>query len=543
MKKLFKLKRIKIKHKLLLVTAMAACGFSVFVALNYSVATSNSDRLNNVTKIYFPVLEIADKNIVLLDKVKEALSGAVIFGEEELIDEANKLSIATKQNFSLIKKIDPSINKSIDSLSRLFDSYFSMARDLTSKIMEGTIDMKDAQATTTKMAVALGQYNKNLLEFRKNRYNKFNLIIEESKAASAELVKIGLIVGGIIITIISGILLIVSTHISNNLAKIISSLSELVKGEADLTQRLDENSNDEIGQVVSGFNKFLDKLQALILDVVLATEQLGANSGQLSMVTEITATGVATQKKETEQLVSAMDKMISSLEEVASNLSEANSAASNADLEAVSGQQELDKTITVIQNLENQIQTASEVISDLRGRSDAIGGILDVIRGIAEQTNLLALNAAIEAARAGESGRGFAVVADEVRTLAGRTQDSTTEIQEMIESLQKGSASAVEVMDESRDQAKTSVACVNQASRSLDSITNAVNIIHSMSQEISTASQEQNSFANEMNQSIIKINATAEQTSSSAQITTSTSTELSELANNLIRVVGTFKVK
>ncbi len=533
------LKDLSVRYKLFLVAVVTGGGFLLFIGLNYIVAHDNSKRLDRVGKIYFPILEVTDRNIVALDRIKESFTSAVISGEMDLVDEATEQAALIKKDLEYIKEIDPGMEGDIGSLSKLFEDYFNIARKVTTGMLEGSTGGLE----TAAMAVALKKYNRSLKEFRESRYKEFNKELESAKSASNQLVFIGLIVGGVIVALISVSLFIVSTLISDNLNKIILSLKELARGEGDLTQRLETNTRDETGQVVYGFNAFLDKLHILIRDVVGATEQLGANAGQLSMVTESTAESVNTQKTETGQLMTAMSEMTATVEAVAKNSSEATAAASNADSETLAGQKILNETVAVIKTLERQIHAASSVISDLRDRSDDIGGVLDVIRGIAEQTNLLALNAAIEAARAGENGRGFAVVADEVRTLAGRTQASTAEIQDMIEALQKGSVSAVQVMDKSSEQARESVECINKVSSSLNNITESVSIIHSMSEDILTATKEQSSVAGEMNGSIVNISKIAEHTSMSAQITTSASSELNDLANQLINLVGAFKVK
>ncbi len=537
------LRDLSVRYKLFLVAVVAGGGFGLFVLLNYLVAHDNALRLDRVGKVYFPVLELADRNLVDLDKIKELLTSAVISGEPELLEKADAKAAGTRKRFQSIARLDQAMAAEVQAMLALFDDYYAKAGGFTRGMLDGSIDMTSMQSATAAMAAALEKYAKRLRAFRENRYAEFNGELETSKSASDRLVIIGLLIGAVIVSLVSLSLYVVSTLISSNLTRIVASLHELARGRGDLTRRLQTNTHDETGQVVFGFNEFLDKLHGLIKDVVLATEQLGANAAQLSMVTETTEDGVNRQKIETEQLMTAMTEMVATVNEVARNAAEAAAAASEANTETTAGLQVLEEAVSVIRQLESRIESASGVINDLRQRSDDIGGVLDVICGIAEQTNLLALNAAIEAARAGEQGRGFAVVADEVRTLAGRTQASTAEIQAMIESLQQGAGAAVEVMEQSNLQARDSVTCIGRVSESLATIADSVGRIHGMSEEISTATEEQSAVASEMNENIVNISDISAQTSMSAQITTTTSNELSELANNLVTLVGTFKVK
>jgi len=191
--------------------------------------------------------------------------------------------------------------------------------------------------------------------------------------------------------------------------------------------------------------------------------------------------------------------------------------------------------------LASEVENAADVIDKLRQDSENIGTVLDVIKGIAEQTNLLALNAAIEAARAGEQGRGFAVVADEVRTLASRTQESTQEIQEMIERLQSRSSDAVNVMEQGRSRAEKTVDQAAMAGDSLDAITNSVASINEMNTLIAAASEEQSSVSEEINRNVVNINSLADDSVQGAQQTTSESEALAALAQRLQDLVSQFK--
>ncbi len=335
---------------------------------------------------------------------------------------------------------------------------------------------------------------------------------------------------------------LVSRTITGSLRTVVTAMRDIAEGEGDLTRRLEVKGHDEIAQLSMAFNTFGERIQQVISQISGSTSQLASAAEQMSVITDQTSQGVQRQQSETDQVATAMNEMTATVQEVARSATAAAEAASRADGEATAGKGVVSRTVDAIDNLAGEVEKAAQVIQKLEADSVEIGSVLDVIRGIAEQTNLLALNAAIEAARAGEQGRGFAVVADEVRTLASRTQQSTQEIQTMIERLQGGARDAVQVMDEGRSRAKTSVEQAAQAGSALDSITNAVGEIASMNTQISDAASQQGEVAEEINKNIFNITQIADQTAEGAQQLSSAGGDLARLASDLQGMVGQFKV-
>jgi len=322
----------------------------------------------------------------------------------------------------------------------------------------------------------------------------------------------------------------------------LEAMSNLLGGEGDLARQLDGSSKDEISKLANGFSMFANMVHHIIKEITGCTEQLSRSADRLSIVTEETSRGADRQQHQTDDVVAAVNELAATGQEVVRNTAEAAEAAQNAENASSEGRTVVGKTIDAIDSLAGEVERAGEVINRLEADSEAIGGVLDVIRGIAEQTNLLALNAAIEAARAGEQGRGFAVVADEVRTLASRTQESTSEIQTMIERLQTGAQEAVKVMNKSKKDADATVEQAVQAGASLQAISEAVTVINQMNVQIATAAEEQNMVAENINHSVVNISDITEQTAAGAQQTASASNELNELAGHLSGIVKQFKV-
>ncbi len=314
-----------------------------------------------------------------------------------------------------------------------------------------------------------------------------------------------------------------------------------VEENSDLTLQASCSSKNEIGSMADAFNSMLRKFQKIIYEVTASTEQVASASEEMSAVTAQTREGLSQQQSEVTQVATAMNEMSSTVQEVANNASHAAQTASEMDEESIQGREIVKLAISSIQSLDHNVENATSVIYKLEEDSKGIGSVLDVIRGIAEQTNLLALNAAIEAARAGEQGRGFAVVADEVRVLAQRTQESTADIQSMIESLQGRSRDAVDVMEKGQQMAKDSVDQTIKAGESFDSIATSVSEINDMNMQIASAAEEQTAVAEEINRNITNIKEVADEGATSSQHIAAASEELSGLSNKLQSLVAVFK--
>jgi methyl-accepting chemotaxis protein len=328
--------------------------------------------------------------------------------------------------------------------------------------------------------------------------------------------------------------------ITRPLARVNKMLNIVASG--DLSMKLDETGKDEFAQLSKNCNSLIDNLRNLIESIVNRSAQLAAAAEQTSAVTAQSTSAIEEQRNQLEQAASATTEMSSTSQSVLSSANDALGEIKHADDEAERVKRISAVGRETIEQLAEEVESAAQVINQLQQDSASIGGILDVIRGIAEQTNLLALNAAIEAARAGEQGRGFAVVADEVRTLASRTQESTSEIQTMIEALQMGAGKAVTVMDAGKSKATD---CVNQseeADKALEVITHAVHEAFDRSSQIATAAEEQSVVAHEISENLESIVTIAEETTAGSQQTATSSSEVARLAEELQQSVQEFKI-
>jgi methyl-accepting chemotaxis protein len=332
----------------------------------------------------------------------------------------------------------------------------------------------------------------------------------------------------------------VTRSISRPLGELRSAI-ETAERSRDLGARINIDSSDEIGQVAKAYQAMMDRFRNIIGDVRSTCEHLQGYATQLASTTELTREGVTVQTRETDQVATATTEMTHAIEEVSRNAHQAADAANNANIETEKGNRVLEDAIGAIHSLSERIDAAGQVIRRVETDSAAIGSVLDVIRGIAEQTNLLALNAAIEAARAGEQGRGFAVVADEVRSLAQRTQESTQEIQGMIERLQDGARQAVRSMADGSEEMERTVAQAGRAGESLNAIAQAVALINDMNTQIASATEEQMAVSQEISRNVVNISDVAKSSEHSVGEVEVASRELRTEASKLTALVSEFR--
>ncbi|MDH5516801.1 MAG: methyl-accepting chemotaxis protein [Gammaproteobacteria bacterium] len=374
-------------------------------------------------------------------------------------------------------------------------------------------------------------------ELKQKTTETSNSLQEEAAGASTEIIiwlSIGLIMGVLVA-------FFMARMITFPINAAVHAMEDLAQGEGDLTRRLNEKGQSEIAMMAKGFNRFASKVQALVSQVAGGVENLSNVVSDVSNIVDQTQVGSQQQRQQTEQVATAINEMTATVQEVASNANLAADSAQKADEDAKSGQQIVSDTVASINSLASEIETGASVINKLSGDAVSIGSVLDVIKGVAEQTNLLALNAAIEAARAGEQGRGFAVVADEVRTLASRTQESATEIESMIESLQVQAKAAVEAITLGQEKARMSVEKATSAGVALNEITNSVATISSMNIQIATASEEQSVVAEEINQNVVSISHVADSNAQASDQLAISSHDLADLATELQELVSQFK--
>lgn len=350
----------------------------------------------------------------------------------------------------------------------------------------------------------------------------------------------------IMVFIISGIIVLTLVYLTSRsiivpVERIYQSINKIRRNN-DLTVTIEQIGNDEITIMSKDFNSLIGDFNNLINEVSGALNALNIATENLSESTAATSSGMQDQLHEADMVATAATEMQATIQDISHNTEAAAKKAESTNLSAQQGRSEVESTVAHIRGLSDSLEHASSVVSLLEKDGETIGSVLDVIRAIADQTNLLALNAAIEAARAGEQGRGFAVVADEVRSLAQRTQESTSEIEGIINTLQQRTQEVVSIMHQCRSQGDESASQANRAGELLGAITEDVQTIMEMSTQIAVAIDQQSQVASEVNKNVVSIRDIARNTSGHAANNAQTSEEVSAQARVLFAAIDKFKV-
>lgn len=531
-----------IRLKILIIPLVGILGFAGVLAYNFSVSSASNSRLNEVKEVYYPILEKASASVVALDRITEVLNSAVSAGEKEMVDGAEEYAESVRGHLGEIKRLEPKRKEMVTAIEADFERYFSLARNLSVEMIDGSIVAGQLGARTSEMASRLNDLKAKMEKFRVESHDIFTRNINDTTAEMSNAVKGGLITALVTFAAVVFVSIYITSSITGSLDRIVRSLKDIAQGEGDLTRRIPQNSKDEIGELVYWFNSFVGKLQGIIREVVEVTTPLSGVSHELSQLAQQSEHVSTDQLEATRNAERSISEMFSSLGENASNASNAADAAAAADHETKMGREVVDSTVAAIHVLAQEVERAADTIRQLEADTTSVGNILDVIQGIAGQTNLLALNAAIEAARAGEQGRGFAVVADEVRTLASRTQVSTQEIHSVIEQLRRTARAISEVMEQGQRRARESVEKAAKAGESLATIAGKVETISSMNIQIASATEEQQQTSAFIQRSVEDIRSASEHAADGSRKVAEATQHLTLATTKLSRVTSQFRV-
>ena len=525
--------------------------FILTVLLSLTVVISAATVMVNSLEVASHKGQLTEKEIPMLNKAHE-LKFAVVQVQQWLTDiSATRGLDGLNDGFDVAEEHAQNFYKIIDelilmneghedhyrSLTPVFDVYYAAGKKMAQAYIEGgpaagNAMMAEFDSTSTRMGEEVDDLMVHIAAATESS------LLSQQKLLQQILIYI--MTGSVMVLLGVAILYIIMSRALSHLPEVVEELNRIAAG--DLTSKIDVSREDEIGDLLQGLDSMQKHLLEMISKIGSTTNLLTTTADQASCLMVQASANIKEQQSETEQISAAMMEMSTAVLEVSNGVMGTSRAANGANAETNDGQLVVGKAVEGINFLADHIETTARVIEQVEKDSENINQVLEVIKAIAEQTNLLALNAAIEAARAGEQGRGFAVVADEVRTLASRTQDSTTEINQIIEKLQAGSYKAVQAMSESQERTRSAVEQTNQVGASLKTIAASVSQIDEMSTQIATAAEQQNVVAENMKSNIERINKMAMQNASGAEQTNQAWDDLAGLANDLQNLVGRFRV-
>ena len=529
---------LNLRNKFLLLSSVFALVLIVEIGMIF-LLTNDSARL---MEREIPLLTKSHQIKLAVVQVQQWLTDiSATRGQDGLDDgykEAENSAQLFRQNIKELQVLDADNKTSYTSMLATFENYY-----MTGKRMAEAY-VKDGPSSGNKLmkgfdstASAITQQVEDLLTQATNK-TQAQLQVQALHQQEEKYLILGA-------SVILGIIMLLIFMMMNKALGLLPIVGEVLAriAHGDIREdSLDSNRSDEIGQLIRDIQSMKASLQNAIGRVGSATATLNQSVTTIAAVTRETENNMSRQQGEVQQIATAMNEMAATSVEVARNASSASRSVESANEAAFTGKQVVTQTIKRITELADNVEEAAQVLSTLEQNSDDIGSILGVIRGIADQTNLLALNAAIEAARAGEQGRGFAVVADEVRTLASRTQQSTQEINSLIETLQGSSRSAVNVMERGQQQARDAVEQIREAGARLEVITSSVAEIMDMNTQIASASEEQSAVSEEINRNVNNVNDASHKTVESTRRMVQDISKLQHQADELQNVVNQFIV-
>lgn len=540
---------MKIQYKLTIPIAAILITFLLVSFVNYSQSRKQSEIENVLNhKIYPVVMSLEDAYRDLYQSITAAQGlllastpEGIRYHSEEFADNAYKAIPRIEQVQILIDNgvLPKSISAELKNLTQTTARWIKLYEPL----FQSPENAQQYYATSEQ------KIHNEFLSIRSQLKKISSMIDEEMAALNADYLKSQAFSESILMIGLAAVLISVGIAfwciqllVAKPIEHIKTAMADIAQGEGDLSRRLQVNSQDELGELSRAFNQFVSRIHTTISEVVDVASNLRSEMQHILKSTQQINSFASGQQQESDAVAAAVNEMQATSQSVSDSATQAAESSQMASQQVTQTQLTVDHTVSSIDDLSNDIQSATTVINQLDLEVNSIASVLDVIREIAKQTNLLALNAAIEAARAGEQGRGFAVVADEVRSLASRTQDSTGEIQLMIEKLQLGAQKAVEVMSRSAESRNKTLENADKANQSLQHIETSIIHMNDMNTQIASASEQQSLVSTEVNINIQNIADSSKQMVDMVRQAQSACESLNLQCANLDRLVGRFKV-
>ncbi|OEE96945.1 methyl-accepting chemotaxis protein [Vibrio crassostreae] len=429
-------------------------------------------------------------------------------------------------------KSSPYQSELIEDFSNQREAYAKGFEQVHQQMLENTQRTATLSSIGDSLAIAVADAQ-SILEQQKQA------LTPELQASEKRSIQIIILLTGVALVIGMTSAVLVTRSITKGIAQVKQITNELSQGNLNVEVNIE--SKNEIGELLTNMEITIESLRDIVGQVNRSSVRIGEMSESLNQVTNNSSTNATQLNSEMINISSAVDQLASSTSEIAASANHASQVANQATENVAMGLKEVDKTLHEIGSADESMQVSSQKVTDLHKESMNIGAILEVIKGVSEQTNLLALNAAIEAARAGEQGRGFAVVADEVRTLAKRTQDSASQIDELITSLQRGAKDALESIKESHSTVSDASTQAQQASQNLHVINQHIQDLNQANSQIAVSVDEQDRLTKSLGENAQGANTIAQSNQESVSSISGAASDLTEVAHHLESQVNRFR--
>jgi methyl-accepting chemotaxis protein len=537
---------LSLAKKIVLPIAVLSTLLAVLSAIQIATLNTMSSDYSHINEKYLPALQLvlnADRDLYQAQIAERTMALGNAGNNFRTMHKENLDQVATRLGKVAASDISPEAKAQAQKFLQAFARWRPKTEKLVGDVSSGQLSFAQSAELSTGSLDQEFESIRDVLDVLGEMLGKEaeSLQLEAQQAQSSAMTTIFTLVAvALVIAIAVGITF--PKLITDPVNQLSAVLGQMADGRGDLTTRMPRLGNDEIGKMAHNFNRFISGMQQMIGNIQQVADTVGGASDHLKNSSDASRRISSEYANVMDTVATANHEMGLAIQEVSSNTQQVSEEAKSADQAARVVSTQFRQAMNEIQSLAENVNNSGDVIQELVAETTNIASVLDVIKGIAEQTNLLALNAAIEAARAGEQGRGFAVVADEVRTLASKTQQSTGDINVMIEKLRAGVSRAVETMDESQQKAEKTVEYASQSETSIQNISGAMVSISDRILQVASAIEEQTSVINTINENLVAAKDLSSDGSRSTDEIAHSVDGLHSQANTLKSAVGNFRV-